>query len=162
MSEASKKKPTKTVSSAIATGCMSGGVEAIAVWPMENIKTQLQLQRRTGAGQKPPFTGSPYLLVHVLLTSYPQYSHRLGIWLLTRSSVSFLLLAYLSLIIRYHQWAHIYSQKHWISFLVQWSWSHLVLFDPKGFEIFSFHPSFIQPLIKNSTPERKGRHSLWW
>lgn len=30
-------------------GCIAGGVEATAVWPMEYIKTQLQLQSKVGA-----------------------------------------------------------------------------------------------------------------
>jgi len=33
-----------------------GGIECVSVWPMEYIKTQLQLQR-VAPGQKPPFTG---------------------------------------------------------------------------------------------------------
>lgn len=38
----------------MAAGCIAGGVEATAVWPMEYIKTQLQLGGRTG---KLPYTG---------------------------------------------------------------------------------------------------------
>ena len=33
------------------------GIEATCVWPMEFIKTQLQLQEKLAAGQKPKFTG---------------------------------------------------------------------------------------------------------
>lgn len=40
----------------LTTGCIAGGVEAICVWPMEYIKTQLQLQRIV-PGATPPFTG---------------------------------------------------------------------------------------------------------
>jgi len=39
------------------TGSISGAIECVCVWPMEYIKTQLQLQRKLPAGQKPPFTG---------------------------------------------------------------------------------------------------------
>ena len=49
------KKPSVYVS--IVTGCISGGVECVAVWPMEYIKTQLQLQRKLPAGQVPVFNG---------------------------------------------------------------------------------------------------------
>jgi solute carrier family 25 citrate transporter 1 len=41
---------------AMTAGCIAGGVEATAVWPMEYIKTQLQLQSKT-KGYKPPYTG---------------------------------------------------------------------------------------------------------
>lgn len=33
------------------------GIEATCVWPMEYIKTQLQLQEKLKAGEKPKFTG---------------------------------------------------------------------------------------------------------
>ena len=49
------KKPSVYVS--ILTGCISGGVECVAVWPMEYIKTQLQLQRKLPTGQVPAFNG---------------------------------------------------------------------------------------------------------
>jgi len=39
----------------MAAGCIAGGVEATAVWPMEFIKTQLQLQTKTKAL---PYTGT--------------------------------------------------------------------------------------------------------
>lgn len=41
----------------MATGSISGAIECICVWPMEYIKTQLQLQRKLPLGEKPPFTG---------------------------------------------------------------------------------------------------------
>lgn len=40
----------------MAAGCIAGGVEATAVWPMEFIKTQLQLQSKA-KGAKLPYTG---------------------------------------------------------------------------------------------------------
>jgi Mitochondrial carrier protein len=40
----------------LTTGCISGGIECIAVWPMEFIKTQLQLQKIV-PGVKPAYTG---------------------------------------------------------------------------------------------------------
>lgn len=49
------KKVSPVVS--LMTGCVSGCIECIAVWPMEYIKTQLQLQRQLKPGQVPPFTG---------------------------------------------------------------------------------------------------------
>jgi len=54
---------------ALTTGCISGGIEAIAVWPMESIKTQLQLQTKLPAGQKPPFTGIISGLVYTTKTT---------------------------------------------------------------------------------------------
>ena len=53
MSTEQKKKNPWT---ALGAGCIAGGVEATAVWPMEYIKTQLQLQSRT-KGAKLPYTG---------------------------------------------------------------------------------------------------------
>jgi hypothetical protein len=41
----STKKKSNTTSALIA-GCIAGGIEATAVWPMEYMKTQLQLQVR--------------------------------------------------------------------------------------------------------------------
>lgn len=38
----------------MSAGCIAGAVEATAVWPMEYIKTQLQLQSKIS---KPPYTG---------------------------------------------------------------------------------------------------------
>eukprot|EP01036_Dinobryon_divergens_P046610 gene46610-62341_t len=56
MSEDGVKKSSNPMV-ALTTGCIAGGIEAIAVWPMENIKTQLQLQTKLKVGEKPPFTG---------------------------------------------------------------------------------------------------------
>lgn len=50
----SSKKVNPWVS--LTTGCISGGIECIAVWPMEFIKTQLQLQKIV-PGIKPAYTG---------------------------------------------------------------------------------------------------------
>ena len=61
------KKPSVYVS--IVTGCISGGIECVAVWPMEYIKTQLQLQRKLPAGQVPAFTGITSGLVHTVRTT---------------------------------------------------------------------------------------------
>ena len=48
-----EKKPSKLLP--MAAGCIAGGIEATAVWPMEYIKTQLQLGGKSG---KPlPYTG---------------------------------------------------------------------------------------------------------
>jgi solute carrier family 25 citrate transporter 1 len=52
MSTQQKKNPL----TAMAAGCIAGGVEATAVWPMEYIKTQLQLQSRA-KGVQLPYTG---------------------------------------------------------------------------------------------------------
>ena len=38
-------------------GCIAGGVEATAVWPMEFIKTQLQLQSKAKGGAPLPYNG---------------------------------------------------------------------------------------------------------
>lgn len=40
----------------MAAGCIAGGIEATAVWPMEYIKTQLQLQSKS-SGAKLPYDG---------------------------------------------------------------------------------------------------------
>ena len=40
----------------LTTGCIAGGIECVTVWPMEFIKTQLQLQKRV-PGVAPPFNG---------------------------------------------------------------------------------------------------------
>ena len=57
MSEGSggKKKVNQWV--VLIAGSISGGIECICVWPMEFIKTQLQLQKKV-AGVKPPYTGN--------------------------------------------------------------------------------------------------------
>ena len=51
----STKKKTKPLT-ALTAGCIAGGVEATAVWPMEYIKTQLQLQSKV-KGAELPYTG---------------------------------------------------------------------------------------------------------
>ena len=40
----STEKPKTNRWLPLAAGCVAGGIEATAVWPMEFIKTQLQLQ----------------------------------------------------------------------------------------------------------------------
>lgn len=52
MSTKQKKSPLL----AMTAGCIAGAVEATAVWPMEFIKTQLQLQAKT-KGVQLPYTG---------------------------------------------------------------------------------------------------------
>lgn len=67
MSEDGVKKSTDPRVSLV-TGCIAGGIECISVWPMEYIKTQLQLQKVV-AGQKPPFTGVISGLVYTVKTT---------------------------------------------------------------------------------------------
>ena len=43
-----------SIAVSLGAGCIAGGIEAIAVWPMEYMKTQLQLQTKTASGGKPP------------------------------------------------------------------------------------------------------------
>lgn len=54
MSSQPKKKKNPLLP--MAAGCIAGGVEATAVWPMEYIKTQLQLQSKA-RGTVLPYTG---------------------------------------------------------------------------------------------------------
>lgn len=68
MSEDGVKKSTNIYVS-LTTGCISGGIEAVCVWPMESIKTQLQLQAKLPAGQKPPFTGIVSGLIYTTKTT---------------------------------------------------------------------------------------------
>lgn len=56
MSEDGVKKSSNPMVS-LTAGCIAGAVECVAVWPMEFIKTQLQLQKGSINGQKPPYTG---------------------------------------------------------------------------------------------------------
>lgn len=56
MSEDGVKKSSNPWVS-VTAGCIAGGIECVAVWPMEYIKTQLQLQKVSKLGEKPPFTG---------------------------------------------------------------------------------------------------------
>ena len=67
MSEDGVKKSSNPWVS-LTTGCIAGGIECIAVWPMEFIKTQLQLQTKV-AGVKPPFTGVISGLVYTVNTT---------------------------------------------------------------------------------------------
>jgi solute carrier family 25 (mitochondrial citrate transporter), member 1 len=54
--EGGEKKSSNPLVS-LAVGCISGGVEAIAVWPMEYMKTQLQLQNKSSLAKPLPYTG---------------------------------------------------------------------------------------------------------
>jgi solute carrier family 25 citrate transporter 1 len=49
-------KKSKNPLTAMSAGCIAGAVEATCVWPMEYIKTQLQLQSKA-KGIKPKYTG---------------------------------------------------------------------------------------------------------
>lgn len=49
-----EKKPNRLLP--IAAGCIAGAVEATAVWPLEFIKTQLQLSGK-GASSSVPYNG---------------------------------------------------------------------------------------------------------
>ena len=67
--------PTKKRSPLLpmAAGCIAGGIEATAVWPMEFIKTQLQLQSKAttqGGAHKPlPYSGMIGGLSHTVRTT---------------------------------------------------------------------------------------------
>jgi len=50
----------------LAAGCIAGGIEATCVWPMEYIKTQLQLHAK---GSKLPYTGMISGLTYTVRTS---------------------------------------------------------------------------------------------
>jgi solute carrier family 25 (mitochondrial citrate transporter), member 1 len=50
----------------LSAGCIAGGIEATAVWPLEYIKTQLQLQK---VGQPAPFHGMVSGLTYTVRTS---------------------------------------------------------------------------------------------
>ena len=68
------KKSSNPVVSTL-SGAIAGGIETAAVWPMEYIKTQLQLERNMKAGQTPRYTGiascARYTLnTHGFLTFY--------------------------------------------------------------------------------------------
>jgi len=52
----------------MAAGCIAGGIEATAVWPMEFIKTQLQLGA-SGKGGKLPYTGMVGGLTYTVRTT---------------------------------------------------------------------------------------------
>ena len=49
-----KKKDTSLT---LAAGCIAGACEATATWPMEYIKTQLQLMSNVKGGPPPPYSG---------------------------------------------------------------------------------------------------------
>ncbi len=54
----------------VTAGCIAGGIECVAVWPMEYIKTQLQLQRLSKIpGQQPPFNGMISGLAYTVKTT---------------------------------------------------------------------------------------------
>ncbi len=48
------------------SGSISGGVEAIAVWPLEVAKTNLQLQTKLPPGQVPPYTGTVSCITYTI------------------------------------------------------------------------------------------------
>lgn len=57
MSNEGKPKKVSTAVSFL-TGCIAGSVECVSTWPMEYMKTQLQLHNKNGTGaNKPPFNG---------------------------------------------------------------------------------------------------------
>jgi len=64
MSTKQKKSPLLAMSA----GCIAGGIEATAVWPMEFIKTQLQLQSKA-KGAKLPYTGMVSGLKYTIQTT---------------------------------------------------------------------------------------------
>ena len=68
-----KKKNPLT---AMTAGCIAGGIEATAVWPMEYIKTQLQLQSKVKKGaisavniKPPPYSGMIEGLLYTVKTT---------------------------------------------------------------------------------------------
>lgn len=67
MSEDGVKKSSNPMV-ALITGSIAGGIECVTVWPMEYIKTQLQLQKRV-AGVKPPYTGVVSGLAYTVKTT---------------------------------------------------------------------------------------------
>ena len=66
----SKSNDTKKRSPllAMSAGCIAGGIEATSVWPMEFIKTQLQLQSKV-KGAKLPYNGMVSGLTHTVRTT---------------------------------------------------------------------------------------------
>ena len=52
----------------MSAGCIAGGIEATVVWPMEYIKTQLQLHSKT-KGAKLPYTGMISGLTYTVKTT---------------------------------------------------------------------------------------------
>ncbi|CAJ1933543.1 unnamed protein product [Cylindrotheca closterium] len=61
-------KKSKNPLTAMTAGCIAGAVEATCVWPMEYIKTQLQLQSKA-KGHKPLYTGIVSGLVYTVRTN---------------------------------------------------------------------------------------------
>ncbi len=64
MSNTEKPKTNKLLP--LAAGCVAGGIEATAVWPMEFIKTQLQLQKK---GSNLPYNGMISGLTYTVRTT---------------------------------------------------------------------------------------------
>lgn len=62
-------KRSTSVYASIVTGCVAGGIECVSVWPMEYIKTQLQLQKKLSVGQAPAFKGILSGLVYTVKTT---------------------------------------------------------------------------------------------
>lgn len=58
---------------AMGAGCIAGGVEATAVWPMEFIKTQLQLQSKSKGAQLPYTSMTGGLAYTVRTTGFRRY-----------------------------------------------------------------------------------------
>ncbi|KAG7365713.1 mitochondrial carrier protein [Nitzschia inconspicua] len=66
----SNNNKTKNPLTAMTAGCIAGGVEATAVWPMEYIKTQLQLQSKVKVGGTPlPYNGMVSGLTYTVRTT---------------------------------------------------------------------------------------------
>lgn len=61
-------KKSKNPLTAMTAGCIAGAVEATCVWPMEYIKTHLQLQSKV-KGQKPLYNGMVSGLVYTVRTN---------------------------------------------------------------------------------------------
>ena len=62
----SSEKPKTNKILPLAAGCVAGGIEATAVWPMEFIKTQLQLQKK---GSALPYNGMISGLTYTVRTT---------------------------------------------------------------------------------------------
>jgi len=93
-----KKKKKVTATAKGVAGSISGVIETICVWPLENVKTRLQLSRRIAkaGGAPPPYTGMIscfrytvkttgfFSLYHgmlpVLLGSIPKAGFRFGVF----------------------------------------------------------------------------------
>jgi solute carrier family 25 citrate transporter 1 len=68
MSEDGVRKSANPMVS-LTAGAIAGGIECISVWPMEYIKTQLQLQKVVKGGPPPPYTGMVEGLVYTVRTT---------------------------------------------------------------------------------------------